>query len=659
MKQVTSAVLTNAVCAVSLLGLLTVPGFAADPSKYPKEEWPTFGGDYAQTRFSQLPKINKGNVHRLERKWEFHTGLSPNDFVYTFSPVPLVVGRVMYLADPGNWLSPFQTAFALDAKTGAKIWDRPLPLGDIPEGRGQTNIRNTRGVAYGNGRVYVPTQDAILWALDAQSGELVDSFGDMGRVVVGDVAAGFYLTSPPVFVPKHLVPDGGPASGHNLLLIGIAGGENGTRGFMSAYDPDTGELLWRFFTVPEPHEFGGDTWPTITSGAFANPFTRGGANPWMPPAYDSELGLVIFGTGNAGPNFDGTHRAGSNLFAASVVAVDVRNGQRVWNFQEVHHDLWDYDQSAPPVLFDVKHNGKLVKAVGAAGKTGWFYIFDRKTGQPLIPCPEQAVPTATTVPGEQPWPTQPFCESDPFVPQGGRTLPSGEYIAPIFTPPQLPSTPEVLGPFLFPTLVPPLPMVPVYNQRVEPGVIGGSDWGPTSFNPSLGLAFIGGNVAPMRFTAAPQVVPTPGVSSTGGWWSFTTDDLAESTGTLTAMDVATGKIRWQVQTEEIAYPGSCATAGNLVFTGELDDNPANPLVPLSYFSAYDAQTGERLFRFRIPNDVPIVAPCVTYAIDGDQYVAVSAGGAIGNLSKGDAIYVLGLPKRTKADEEADEHREED
>ncbi len=185
----------------------------------------------------------------------------------------------MYLADPGNYFTPFQTAFALDARTGAKIWDRQLPLGDIPEVRGQANIRNTRGVAYGQGRVYVPTQDAVLWALDANSGEVVNGFGDMGKIVVADVAAGFYLTSPPVYVPKHLIPKGGPASGHNLLLIGIAGGENETRGFMSAYDAGTGDLLWRFFTVPTPGELGGNTWPTIQSGNFSNPFTRGGANP--------------------------------------------------------------------------------------------------------------------------------------------------------------------------------------------------------------------------------------------------------------------------------------------------------------------------------------------------------------------------------------------
>jgi len=648
MRRKTFGFLTSALWAVSLLGLMAASSLAADPSDYPKDEWPTFGGDYANTRFSLLAQINRGNVHRLELKWAFHTGLVPDPF-YSFSAVPVVVGGVMYLSDPGSFSTPYQNVFAVDAKTGAEIWHRRLPLSVVPEQRGQSNVRSTRGVGYGNGRVYMAMQDAMIWALDARSGAPVDSFGGTGKVAVGDVAAGCYLTSPPIFVPKRLVPKGGPTSGHNLLLIGIAGGDNEARGFMSAYDADTGELLWRFFTVPAPNEFGGDTWPTWVGTTFADPFTRGGAVPWMPPAFDPELGLVIFGTGNAAADFDGTHRAGANLFASSIVALDVRNGQRVWHFQEVHHDVWDYDQASPPVLFEVTHHGKPVKAVGAAGKTGWLYILDRNTGQPLIACPERPVPTTTNVVAldgvthEKLSPTQPFCESDAFVPQGGRTNSLGEHISPIFTPPGLPTVPQVLGPYLEPTLVPPLPMVPVHDELVEPGVVGGSDWGPTSFNPYLGLAFIGGNVLPVRYTAIPEANPTPGVGSVGGWWSWTIPEQGASSGTITAMDVTTGKIRWQVHTEQFVYNGSCATAGNLVFIGETDANPTSPLLPLSYFSAYDAHRGDRLFRFRIPNDVPIDAPCVTYSIGGEQYVAVAAGGGLGQLSKGDAFYVFGLP----------------
>jgi quinohemoprotein ethanol dehydrogenase len=637
-----------------LLGILalgwggTVQAGGPDYSDHPDKDWPTFGGDYANTRFSQLAQINRGNIYRLIPAWSFSTRLA-YDPVHAFMTVPVVIDGVMYLTDPGNWLVRAQNVFAVDAETGAQLWHTQLQIDQDPFELGQFNIRTNRGVGVGNGLVYVATQDARLWALDARTGNPVSSFGTGGSVRVGSVFAGQYLTASPIFVSRSKVPGGGPASGHDLILIGIAGSENEVRGYFSAYDANSGELLWRFFTVPSPGEFGSETWPTIASGPFANPFTRGGAAPWMPPAYDPEMGLVIFGTGNAGIDFDGTHRAGDNLFSASIVALDVRDGKRVWHFQSVHHDVWDYDHASPPVLFDVKGRGKPVKAVGAAGKTGWFYILDRKTGKPLIPCPEHPVPVATTVVAldgtpEILSPTQPFCESDPFVPQGGRTLSNGEYVNPIFTPPGLP-TPGATGPYLFPFLVElgALPVVPVDDALIEPGNLGGADWTPTSFNPHLGLAYIGGNVLPVRMTAVPTPAPT-GTGNLGGWWSFTKEEQLAASGTLTAMDVSTGKIRWQVKTEYLAYGGTCATAGNLVFLGEADDDPANPFGLRSYLSAFDARTGERVFRYRIPGDAPIVAPCVTYSIKGRQFIAVSAGGEIFNAPKGNNIHTFALPR---------------
>ncbi|HTT36377.1 MAG TPA: PQQ-binding-like beta-propeller repeat protein [Burkholderiales bacterium] len=650
----------TAVRGAMFLGIVSsLIALAGDAAYSADVQWPTFGGDYANTRFSPLTQINTHNVHTLEVKWTFSTQLPADPFVW-FSTVPVIVGRTMYLTDPGNFTTPYQNVFAVDAKTGAQLWHRQLTLDVAPEDVGQMTQRSNRGVAVGRGKVYVGTQDARLWALDATTGEPVDSFGTAGNLQVGDVDAGRYLSAPPVFVPKSLLPSGGITSGHNLILIGVSGGENETRGYMSAFDADTGDLLWRFFTVPAPGERGGATWPAVSTGPFTDPFTRGGGAAWMPPAYDPDLGLVIFGTGNAGPDYDGTHRAGANLFTSSIVAVDVRNGRYVWHFQEVHHDLWDYDQAASPVLFDVEREGhRTVKAVGAAGKTGWFYILDRVTGSPVFPCPERKVSTATNVQApdgtaESPFPTQPFCDSDAFVPQGGRTLSSGEYIAPIFTPPGLP-TPNVFGPFLIPALEPYLGDVPVYNQRTEPGSIGGSDWTPTSFNAHLGLAFIGGNVLPMRYTSHPEASPTPGVGSLGGWISWTLDDQLLEAGTLTAMDVSLGKIRWQVITGAPAFGGTCATAGDLVFLGEVDTNPKDALVPLSYFSAYDARTGERLFRFRFPNDVPALVPCVSYSVDGEQFVSIAVGGLPPYKTKGNMIYTFGLPKAGVQHKEKDNH----
>ena len=178
---------------------------------------------------------------------------------------------------------------------------------------------------------------------------------------------------------------------------------------------------------------------------------------------------------------------------------------------------------------------------------------------------------------------------------------------------------------------------------IEPGNLGGADWTPTSFNPHLGFAYIGGNVWPVRMTAVPTPAPT-GTGNLGGWWSFTTEEQVAASGTLTALDVSTGKIRWQVKTDVAAYGGTCATSGNLVFLGESEHDPSNPYGLRGYLSSFDARTGERVFRYRIPGDAPIVAPCVTYSVRGRQYVAVTAGGGIFFSNKGNSIHVFALPR---------------
>ncbi len=540
-----------------------------DFSKFPQHDWPTYGGDFANTRFSQLEQIHRDNVDRLKVRWTFHTGLRGDPGV-VWSSNPIVVDGVMYVTDPGPTGALMQTVIALNAKTGNELWRRTIILDSVPTN--QFNIRSQRGVALGRGRVYFGALDAKLWALHAKSGEPVESFGEHGAVRIAFTSAGFYETMAPLFISNAQSPTAGRGRGRDLVVIGISGAENESRGFISAYDAITGELIWRFFTVPAPEEFGGDSWPALAR-PFADPFSRGGGSVWMTPSYDPELGYIFFGVGNAGPDFDGMHRAGANLFTVSIVAVDVATGQRAWHFQEVHHDLWDYDQAAPPVLFNIRGDGKRIPAVGAAGKTGWFYILNRKTGQPLIPCPERPVNTATSVVSpapdglhEHPHPTQPFCESDAFVPQGNRTL-DGRFVSPIFTPPGLPNSKS--GPFLFPFGT----VVPISDVLGEPGNFGGSEWSPVSYNPDLGLAYISGIVLPVTFTSIPEANPTPGIGNLGGWWSFTANDVAKAHGLLTAMDVRTGKIRWQHRSDVILAGGSCATAGDVVFVGELKSNP--------------------------------------------------------------------------------------
>jgi alcohol dehydrogenase (cytochrome c) len=230
-------------------------------------------------------------------------------------------------------------------------------------------------------------------------------------------------------------------------------------------------------------------------------------------------------------------------------------------------------------------------------------------------------------------------------------LASKRHASPIFTPPGPPGT--EIGPFAGLLLLPggaPIPMVPVSEITIEPGVLGGSEWSPVSFNPRLGLAFVAGNVAPMSFTAVPEQAPTPGRLNLGGWWSFTLDQAATDwSGMFSAIDVSTGKVRWHQPSDGLLVGGSCATAGDLVFAGEQQARPGSSIGFTTYFTAFDARTGDRLWRYHLPGDVGVSAPCVTFRADGEQFVAVAAGGSYlpGRreiMPKGDTLYVFGLPK---------------
>jgi alcohol dehydrogenase (cytochrome c) len=457
------------------------------------------------------------------------------------------------------------------------------------------------------------TLDARLWALEASTGLPVRSFGDgvgpPGSVSVADNDAGFSLTMAPLFVPRASIPKGGVTHRKDVVIVGTSGGEFGTRGFVTAYDAATGDILWRFFTIPAPGEFGGDTWPTL-SGRFSDPFLRGGGAVWMTPAYDSAKGWLFVAVGNPSPNLDGTHRAGDNLFTNSIVAIDIRTGQRVWHFQQVHHDLWDYDPASPPLLFDVAD----IPAVGQAGKTGMFYILDRRTGIPIFPCPETPVPGSDVVaPDGTPEivsPTQPLCGPEqqfvPFVRPGEppRELPWGQTVEPIFTPP-----------------------VTRDGVIIEPAFSGGSQWSPVAFHPGLGLAFVSGVVWPASYFTFPEIEPHPGVFWLGG---LPIPQLFGIGGTFTAIDVLTGAQKWQNTTPWPLVGGSLATAGGLIFYGEGN-------LFGGAFVALDAATGVQ--RFRFPTNGGVNAAPMTFLANGKQLITVAAGGHLHYLSRLDSLLV--------------------
>ena len=256
----------------------------------------------------------------------------------------------------------------------------------------------SRGVAIGDGKVYAGQLDGKLVALDQVTGEVVWS------IQAERWQEGFTITTAPLYY------DG-------LVITGFAGAEFGVRGRVKAYDADDGSLVWTFYTIPGPGELGHDTWPQDNEV-----WRSGGATVWQTPALDPDLGLVYFSTGNAGPDFNGAVRPGDNLFSASIVAVDVRTGKYRWHFQQVHHDLWDYDSPNPVVLFDVEIDGVKRKGLAQAGKTGWVYILDRTTGEPLIGIEERAVPQE---PRQATAATQPFPLGDAFVPLSMEVAPEG------------------------------------------------------------------------------------------------------------------------------------------------------------------------------------------------------------------------------------------
>jgi alcohol dehydrogenase (cytochrome c) len=581
--QVPGRFIGRAIAAVVLICAVAPPAGAAPvqqqqaapPSAEPAgNEWMTYGGNYFNQRYSSLNQINTSNVGQLKGAWTFNTGAFSD--ATSFESSPLVVGGTMYLTGPQSQV------YALDARTGAEKW-RYVPdysgttisgvtgASALPLCCGQVN----RGVAIGDGRVYVAQLDAKLTALDANSGNTLWS------VQVDDPRAGYSETMAPLFY-------------NGMVIVGISGAEYEIRGHVTAYDAASGSQMWRFYTIPGPGEFGSDTWP-------ADMWQYGGGSMWQTPALDPDLGMLYIAVGNPSPDLDGTIRAGNNLFTESIVALDVRSGQRKWHFQEVHHDIWDYDAISPNVLFDVQMNGQTVKGIGQAGKTGWVYLLDRTNGQPLIGIDEKQVPQLGA---QNTAATQPYPIGDSFVPLAC-TEDIGTY-----------PTAGIFTPFRDDPIL------------ICPGANGGTEWSPSSYSPQTNLMYVCGIHQPQVWTAKPDKIEQ-GTLRLGS--AFVTPPGGKTSGTFTAIDVRTNRKAWQAEWDQMCIGGSLSTAGGLVFTGEGNGN----------VDAYDAKSGNRLWQFQTgagANSAP-----VTYSIDGQQYVAVASGGNFQlNFPRGDTLWVFSL-----------------
>lgn len=557
-----------AVCAV----MLPAAGFAQstpDLRKPAGQEWLTIGGDWSNTRYSTLAQINPENVKNLKGAWVTHLG-SGLGTKYSFEGTPVVKDGVLYIAT-GN-----DDVFALDGKTGQLIWQRHSGI--------DQNIStvccgwDNRGVAIGDGKLFVGQLDGSFVALDIKTGK------ELWKTQLARWQDGYTITSAPLF--------------HNgIVYSGISGGDRQARGFLAALNAKTGQEKWRFWTVPAPGEFGSHTWPAPDdpNPARANAWKQGGANIWQTPAIDPDLGLIYFSTGQPGPQAIGVgaNRPGDNLFSSSIVAVTLE-GKYAWHFQQVHHDLWDFDCPSPVILFDQMYEGQMRKGVAEACKTGWIYILDRTNGKPLIGIDEMPVEQE---PRNATAPTQPIPRGDPVMPQCPQPL-EGWVLKCIFG-----------APWDTPTLM-------------SPGGNGGVNWAPMAYSPRTNYFYVTAADRP-----AARIAPGSGRVAPPAFG-------AKYGGTLTAIDSRTNKIAWQKRMPYSIGQGSGAlvTATDVLFHGEPD----------GHFQAYDARNGALLWQWQTGAGAD--APAITYEIDGVQYVAIASGGLATQTASanGDMVWAFSL-----------------
>ena len=555
-----------AVCAEG-----SVSNSAHRRAQHPTQTWPTNGGNLYNHRFSTLDQINTENVGTLKGVWRARLNGSGVGSPYSGEAQPIVHDGVIYVVTGAN------DVFAISVETGEFLW--VYESGLDPEISTVCCGWTSRGVGMGDGKIFLGRLDNKLLALDRETGKEVWS------VQAERWQDGYTITSAPLYY------DG-------LVITGFAGGEYGTRGRVKAFDAQDGTHVWTFYTIPGPGEFGHDTWPQGS-----DIWQKGGANVWQTPAVDPALELLYFSTANPGPDFNGAVRAGDNLFADSMLALDVKTGAYRWHFQQVRHDIWDYDASSPVVLFDIEIDGKSRKAIAQAGKTGWVYILDRVTGEPLLGIEEREVPQE---PRQLTVATQPVPVGDAFVPQ---SMDMPLYGYPMVNQGRI-FTPFWEGPL-----------------TIKPSSFGATPWAPSSYDPRTHTLFICAMDMPGIFRGGVVDSGKPGQQFLGGRFEFP----VASTGIFAAMNLRTNRLVWQQRWKEMCYSGSVATAGNLVFTGQNDGR----------FVALDSRDGTALWEFQTGAGVN-ATPSV-FEHKGVQYVVIYAAGAMfANSPPGDNVWLFAL-----------------
>ena len=654
--------------------LLTVSLSAQAPpaSSTAQGEWPTYGGDLANTKYSPLDQVTAANFSSLKLAWRaaspdgflsmtlpdgsewsadskaIFAELSRTDpkrwrdnqppFIQNYKATPLMVGGTMYVNTAAS------VGAAYDARTGALKW--VYNPKSYEAGTTTLTLRwNQRGVAHWKGdigeRIYWGTGDGYLIAVDAKTGKPIDSFGVHGKVDLMEGlprakrgtrdylnALTYSVQSPPIVVNDLVIS---PAAISSLIKT-----KEQIPGWIRAFDARTGKVRWTFQTIPSKGEFGSDTW-VDGSNEYAGKVTV-----WTIMSADPELGLLYLPTNTTAPDFYGGHRLGNNLFAESVVALDVNTGKRVWHFQTVHHGLWDYDNPAAPNLLDIKVNGTRAKALAQISKQGYVYTFDRTNGRPIWPIEEKPVP-ASDVPGEKASPTQPVpSKPAPFEYQGvtvddladftpeiramAEKAIQGFRTGPLFTPPSLNGT------------------------VVRPGTTGGANWSGAAVDPSTGMMYIPSRNA---FAVSTLTPPEASLQSNLLYMQGTSRNPQMPEGLplfkppysrMTAIDMNTGTHAWMVPTGagdrirnnprlkplnlppvggDITLSGPLLTKTLLIYALTTGGSTGGPRLV-----AYDKANGKELASVDLPGAA--IGTPMTYSIGGKQFIAITVQGRTQN-----------------------------